>query len=75
MKTGNGNSEKDNAGNFHEDQKRMKNSTENYGSAWDTILMSAIDNNLLCNICFEIFIKVTIIQQLSIIYLKQYRYM
>jgi len=59
MKTENVNSEKENASNFHVlHQKRMKKSTENDGSAWNNIIMSAIDNNLLCNICFEIFIKV-----------------
>jgi len=59
MKTGNGNSEKETASNFRAlYQTKMKESTENHGSVWDDILLSAIDSNLLCNICFEIFIKV-----------------
>ncbi|XP_060864597.1 LON peptidase N-terminal domain and RING finger protein 1-like [Metopolophium dirhodum] len=62
MKTGNGNSEKETASNFHAlHQKKMKESTGNHGSVWDDILLSAIDSNLLCNICFEIFIKPTVL--------------
>jgi len=71
MKTGNANSEEDNASNFHDalHQKSMKNRTENDGSAWDSIIKTAIDNNLLCSICLEIFIKVSTIKQFT--YLKQ----
>jgi len=31
---------------------------ENDGSVWNDILLSAIDSDLVCNICLEIFIKV-----------------
>jgi len=59
MKTENVNSKGENASNFHAlHQKRMKEKPKNDGSGWDNIMMSAIDSNLLCNICFEIFIKV-----------------
>jgi len=60
MKIGNGNSEKETASNFHAlNQKKMEESTDNRQySVWDDILLSAIDSNLQCNICFEIFIKV-----------------
>ncbi|XP_029344720.1 E3 ubiquitin-protein ligase RNF8-like [Acyrthosiphon pisum] len=62
MKTGNGNSKKETASNFYAlHQKKMKESTENNGSVWDDILLSAIDSDLLCNICFEIFIKPTVL--------------
>lgn len=60
MKKGNGNSEKETASNFHAlNQKKIEESTDNHKyTVWDDILLSAIDSDLLCNICFEIFIKV-----------------
>lgn len=49
----------ENANNLHVlDQKKMKENTEKTGAEWNNIILSAVDSNLLCNICFEIFIKV-----------------
>ncbi|KAL4135567.1 hypothetical protein QTP88_007167 [Uroleucon formosanum] len=63
MKKGNGNSEKETASNFHAlNQKKIEESTDNQkNTVWDDILLSAIDSDLLCNICFEIFIKPTVL--------------
>jgi len=59
MKTGNGKSVKETASKLHAlHQKKNKESTENDNSAWNDIIRCAIDNDLQCNVCFEIFIKV-----------------
>lgn len=52
----------ENANNLHVlDQKKMKENTEKTGAEWNNIILSAVDSNLLCNICFEIFIKPTVV--------------
>ncbi|XP_022168870.1 E3 ubiquitin-protein ligase rnf8-B-like isoform X2 [Myzus persicae] len=62
MKTGNGKSVKETASKLHAlHQKKQKESTENDNSAWSDIIQCAIDNDLQCNVCFEIFIKPTVL--------------
>ncbi|KAL4135554.1 hypothetical protein QTP88_007158 [Uroleucon formosanum] len=62
MKTGNGKSVKETASKLHAlHEKFKKENTENDNSAWNDIIRCAIDNDLQCNICFEIFIKPTVL--------------
>lgn len=59
MKTGNGKRVKETPSilpALH--QKKKKESSGNDNSVWNDIIHCAIDNDLQCNICFEIFIKV-----------------
>ncbi|XP_015363450.1 PREDICTED: LON peptidase N-terminal domain and RING finger protein 1-like [Diuraphis noxia] len=62
MKKGNGKSVKKAASKLHAlHKKKKKGSTENDNSPWNNIIRCAIDNDLQCNICFEIFIKPTVL--------------
>lgn len=76
MKTGNGKSVKETASKLHAlHEKFKKENTENDNSAWNDIIRCAIDNDLQCNICFEIFIKVlhfSYLLSIFINYLKSY---
>lgn len=63
MKTGNGKSVKETASKLHalHQQKMKESKNENDSSGWEDIIHCAIDNDLQCNICFEIFIKPTVL--------------
>jgi len=59
MKTGNGKGIKESASKLHVlHKKKMKESNEKDKFDWNDIIRCAIDSDLQCNICFEIFIKV-----------------
>jgi len=63
MKTGNGKSVKETASKLHALHQKKKNIAENDNAPWNDIIRCAIDNDLQCNICFEIFIKVPTLLQ------------
>lgn len=57
MKTGNGKSVKETASKLQAlHQKKMKEWA--YNAPWNELIRGAVDTDLQCNICFEIFIKV-----------------
>lgn len=60
IKTENGSSGKESASKSQtQHQQKTKENTENYHSEqWNDVIQCAIDSDLQCNICFEIFIKV-----------------
>jgi len=59
IKTKNGNSGKESASTSQiQHQQKTNENTESDYSEWNDVIQCAIDSDLQCNICFEIFIKV-----------------
>ncbi|XP_025196618.1 E3 ubiquitin-protein ligase RNF8-like [Melanaphis sacchari] len=59
MKTGNGKNVKESASKLHAlHQRKLK---ERSHPEWSEVIQSAIDSDLQCNICFEIFIRPTVL--------------
>jgi hypothetical protein len=61
MKSGDGKSVKESASKLHTLHQQKMKDNENNHSAWSDFIQCAIDSDLQCNICFELFIKVSTI--------------
>ncbi|KAF0760706.1 LON peptidase N-terminal domain and RING finger protein 1-like, partial [Aphis craccivora] len=63
IKTENGKSGKESASKSQtQHQQKTKENTENdHSEQWNDVIQCAIDSDLQCNICFEIFIKPTVL--------------
>ncbi|XP_060844521.1 E3 ubiquitin-protein ligase rnf8-B-like [Rhopalosiphum padi] len=61
MKSGDGKSVKESASKLHTLHQQKMKDNENNHSAWSDFIQCAIDSDLQCNICFELFIKPTVL--------------